>query len=145
MTMVEMNVSELSGVALDWAVAEAVGLKTVVCSPGQYRHDIKGGIHCSTSYGCHFGAPSLFGIDPNEYSPSTDWSQGGPLIEKHNLSLLPQIGGAYYAQWAVPNMDDYEEAELVAPSALLAICRAVVSKELGQAVQIPAELSGVQS
>lgn len=57
MKTIKVKTSELTGAALDWAVAEAEGLKPSKNWTGMY------------------------------YRPSTDWSVTGPLIEKHNVTL----------------------------------------------------------
>jgi hypothetical protein len=52
-----MKTSELTGAALDWAVAKCEG---VLMRWERSTHDEA----------------------PLEYSPSTDWAQGGPIIER---------------------------------------------------------------
>ena len=62
-----MKTSELQGAALDWAVAK--GEKHMVWTDEPLRLPT--------------GEP---------YSPSTDWAQGGPIIEREGLWLQPEIG-----------------------------------------------------
>jgi hypothetical protein len=57
-----MKISELTGAALDWAVAKCEG---VLMRWERSTHDEA----------------------PLEYSPSTDWAQGGPIIEREWIDL----------------------------------------------------------
>lgn len=83
----KVKTSELSGVQLDYAVAVAMGERITVHAPGQRRFDVRDGIHCS-AYGCTFGPRSCFD-DNEDYSPSNDWSQCGPLIEQFQIFIDP--------------------------------------------------------
>lgn len=68
------------------------------------------------------------GRRPEWYSPSTNWAQGGPLIEKYNLDI-DKIGPA---QWlATDNGDTYG----IGDTPLQAICRAVVRAAFGDDVE----------
>lgn len=126
MNMIEVKTAELSGSALDWAVAKAV--------PQKHWPVILGGkVYLDTDY------------DHIPYSPSTDWSQGGPLIQKHGCDLNC-IAPANC--WEANCWDDLvptpglhlQEAE----TPLIAACRAIVAAKLGDVVQVPAELIGEQ-
>lgn len=116
--VVEMQVSGLVGAALDWAVAKVEGV--------EYRHK---GIKCRTRITRrqwhHYTKPN--------FMPSTDWAQGGPLIEKHQISLdVRPLSGkwdAFKDNWV--NKCD---------TPLVAACRAIVSANLGEVVSVPAEL-----
>lgn len=64
--MKEVPIAELTGPALDWAVAKAVGQEIII--------------------------RPVFGLMTPEtlgWRPSTDWSQGGPLIDKFNPIMMP--------------------------------------------------------
>lgn len=93
MSMVKVKTSELIGPALDWAVATAEGIS----------------IHALCAGG--------FAVNCEDYSPSTDWSQGGPLIEKY-------LGGCL----------------LRVDELLLNAMRAIVLEQLGDVVSVPAEI-----
>jgi hypothetical protein len=58
-----MKTRELTGAALDWAVAKAEGKEHVVNAPHKYI-----------------------------FEPSTDWARGGPIIEREKLSVVMQQG-----------------------------------------------------
>lgn len=65
-----MKVAELTGAELDYWVAKAEG-KDVWISP--YRGN------CYTDQ------------DSGKYSPSTDWSQGGPIIQREGIELRKDL------------------------------------------------------
>lgn len=123
--MVEVKTAELVGPALDWAVAEADGadeLKVVPWGDGK-------------TVSCIYWLPDG-GCWANHYSPSTDWSHGGPLIEKHSVWL-----GAPYGSrrcWDASYHTSCEAHDGDTP--LIAACRAIVDAKLGDVVRVPAEL-----
>jgi hypothetical protein len=68
------------------------------------------------------------------WQPSTDWSQGGPIIEREGVSL------EYSAQpekWCACIMADQE---VYGPTALIAAMRCYVASKLGDEVEVPDEL-----
>ena len=112
-----VETSQLSGPALDWAVAEAVGLVAYTQPDG----------------------PVYLPINGEAWSPSTNWSQGGPLIGR--LEVLTQYDDSSW--YAIP-MSEFGVIELYGPTPLIAICRAIVAAELGDDVEVPAELVEVR-
>ncbi|MBD1590232.1 phage protein NinX family protein [Pseudomonas typographi] len=123
---VEVKTQDLEGAALDWAVAKATNapeLKisargTVICT-----YEIPEG-SCWTSF----------------YEPSTDWSQGGPLIEKYGVSLdcIAPLNSWEAFVWGGPSACNGFIAEAETP--LIAACRAIVASVLGDTVSVPREL-----
>lgn len=72
-------------------------------------------------------------------SYSTDWSQGGPLIEKFKIGLLqPNVSpcGEWHSSVWHPDFTDYTHKT----NPLIAACRAIVAAKLGDEVKVPAEL-----
>lgn len=69
--------------------------------------------------------------------PSTDWSQGGPIIEREEIATRPTRFG-----WeAVTEQSDYYSVcRLFGPTALIAAMRCYVASKLGDEVEIPEEL-----
>ena len=100
-----MKPSELTGTALDWVVAKAIGEYKPVAVP----------------------------------SYSTDWAQGGPIIERERITLIhPRWDG-----WTAHKYDDRVEDEsytLDGPTPLIAAMRCYVASKLGDDVDIPEEL-----
>ena len=70
---VEVKTAELSGAALDWAVAKADGLEPMLFPMGRNKYGV---VACSGS-----ASEGDMSVTPCVYS--TDWSQGGPLMDKH--------------------------------------------------------------
>ena len=105
MKTITINTAELSGAALDWAVAVAIGKQPVLWS---------------------------------SWSPSTDWSQGGTLIERHDVWLSSEaIPGPWLASINGCGLE-------TGPTPLIAACRAIVYRVLGDTVDVPAELVEVK-
>jgi hypothetical protein len=175
--MIEVKVAELSGRALDYAVALVEGWQLARNASGRsgdsfarYRDSNAKprwpiGALCVVSpssgkdlhaetvnwdgwllpRGDEPLAPAAFDAMPRY---STDWSQGGPLIDKYKPWLSPPVGdpedGDLYGWDAEIYGDD---GELIADqdgcqTALVAACRAVVQAHLGDTVSVPAELVG---
>lgn len=133
MGMVEVKTAELAGPALDWAVAQCEGVETCwLYGRGLARiHDFHGN--------------RLIEELRPIYSPSTLWSQGGPLIEKCGIGVarfFEPIDGPVMEgmEWAAIWIDD--SVRMDGPTALIAACRAIVAAKLGDTVRVPAALVG---
>ncbi|MEJ5278747.1 phage protein NinX family protein [Pseudomonas sp. MYb541] len=125
----EVRVADLTGKALDWAVAIASGAEEVKTT----EHGIS----------CIYQLPEG-GCWTNLYTPSTDWSQGGLLIDMHRISFVTAGTGPE---------DQYGNEPIVALSSslhykacegsthLIAACRAIVATKLGETISVPAELA----
>lgn len=112
-----MKTAELTGAALDWAVAKCNGDE-----PHLYR--------INTS------EPPIYAIKckNNAFTPAYhyDWSQGGPIVEQKINRLQEITDGLWEAEaWGVI-------AE--GPTALVAAMRCYVAVELGDEVDVPEEL-----
>ena len=125
----KIKTSELEGAALDWAVAKAVGQD--VTEQGVYIQERRAGQDGSVSLTKTWVA----------FSPSTDWSQGGPLIESHDVScsrvdkIITKGGNALY--WMASCPSGFKGLGL---TPLIAACRAIVAAKLGDVVDVPEEL-----
>lgn len=116
-----MKTSELTGAHLDYWVARAEGILAEQLTIRRVQR--------STEYHVVFEpstlAERLMGWKVKRYS--TDWAQGGPLIERHNLEVY-----RWNEEWeAWCNSDEYCRAE----TPLIAICRAVVRSVFGDEVK----------
>jgi hypothetical protein len=109
-----MKTSELTGAALDWAVAKCEGL-TVNIDGGMVRL---------------IGQP--FDRHYDFWAPSTDWEQGGPIIERERIEL--EHDG--HTWWARIRADD----DYTGPTPLIAAMRCYVASKLGDEVEVPEEL-----
>lgn len=126
---VEVNASELVGSALDWAVAQVEKPVNLFC-----LNSVNGG-------------PRNRGNLPHY---STDWAQGGPLLDKYDIALNGGFADGdwdkrvVYATLRDGNHGDYgQKALATGPTRLIAAGRAVVRYKLGDVVQVPAEFVGV--
>lgn len=116
-----MKTSELQGAALDWAVASVEKLPMDLLI---WKDDFP--VVQRTFLGhtdilrCEF---------------STNWAQGGPIIEREEIKLTPPLSGE--SEWfaACGNGD------VAGPTPLVAAMRCFVALCLGDEIEIPAELS----
>ena len=67
-----------------------------------------------------------------KYTPSTDWAQGGPIIEREGLTLTHQTD-----KWAAQTDCDLFS---YGPTPLIAAMRCYVASKLGEIVGVPREL-----
>jgi hypothetical protein len=122
----KIKTEDLTGAALDWAVAKCMGyVEQGVYGPPEFRD--------SEVYLCYCGA-----VLNSCYSPTTDWAQGGPIIERERISIrqwtnVPLVH-AYMPQDDAPWVSD-------GTSPLIAAMRAYVSSRLGDEVEVPEELT----
>lgn len=132
----KVKTAELSGVQLDYAVAKAIGQQLT-----DEDFDKQTGV-------LWFESEHEWRI----WTPSTDWSQCGPLIENYKLSLYLhteyEINGegvydVYEAGCSTDWFVDATTPDPVSTDPKVAICRAVVASKLGDEVDIPDELMEV--
>ena len=129
----KIKTSELTGAALNWAVAK--------CVHESLRH--RYGSPCFNPKTKRvYETEGLQQIGVN-FAPSTDWSQGGPIIEKERLHLLPLVNTLHAdRQWEcsslVPDVGDSVWA--LGHTPLIAAMRCYVASKLGDTVDIPQEL-----
>jgi hypothetical protein len=123
MTM-KIKTSELTGAALDWAVAQAEGFPIIDV---QYKHIYINGER---------GTPFL-GM---RWIPSTDWAQGGPIIERKKIGVEWQsVDKRWTAALCYDRRKDMWSIEY-GPTPLIAAMRCHVASKLGDEVEIPEEL-----
>ena len=115
-----MKTTELSGVALDWAVAKCEG----------YAPFTDGISWIIDSAGAYEQLPRY----------STNWSQGGPIIERDVICLTH----SKYDCWTATGQDSTDlDAPLYqedGPTPLIAAMRCFVASKLGDEVELPKEL-----
>lgn len=103
-----MKTSELTGAALDWAVQKAEG----------------------------YVQPNSVEFALNYFKPSTDWSQGGPIIEREDIAVWPDDEeGGWFASSCGGRGMDYK-----GPTPLIAAMRCYLASKLGDNINIPEEL-----
>ena len=111
-----MKTSELTGAALDWAVAKCEGIDYM-------KDDVR-----------------FRGAYARKYS--TDWSQGGAIIEREKIDVM-WCGDRWCAYTADAECTTGEVRQLVTEGAtpLIAAMRGYVASKLGDEVELPEELA----
>ena len=110
----KIKVSEATNLQLDWAVAHCQNLQL---HTEQY-------------------VVGVAGEDGTYYQPSTDWAQGGPIIEQEKIQVQ---WDALLKSWTSRDKKDGYISH-VGPTALIAAMRRYISSRLGDEVEIPEEL-----
>ena len=72
-------------------------------------------------------------------SYSTDWAQGGPIIERERISLFEDVN-----DWSAKASIDHPlwDKRWAGPTPLIAAMRCFVASKLGDTIEIPNELTG---
>lgn len=109
----KVKVSELQGTALDWAVAKCDGL---------VNED-----------GLDIGF-----IRDGAFTPSTDWAQGGPIIERECICVELSMDAPIWC--ANKGLGRYHH---FGPTPLIAAMRCYVASKLGDQIELPEELNHV--
>lgn len=129
----KIKTSELIGPALDWVVAKCEGRE-----PGHYL-----GVVRATAHPDFPDSAPMFGPD---LQYSTDWAQGGRLIDREKLCVgyQHQLDPAYVPLldpaticWARTTAGGYLK---YGPTLLIAAMRCFVASRLGDEVDVPDEL-----
>ena len=116
-----MKTNELTGVALDWAVAMCEGLE-----------------FDESNQPIWFDADGL-GVPCVPYTPSTDWAQGGPIIEREKISVNPS--SLPCNDWIADTKKINEKTHQYGLTPLIAAMRCYVASKLGAEVDVPKELT----
>ena len=121
-----MKTSELTGTALDWAVAKCEGHDQFVQHTPHLRV-------------YHQRTDSLSSYTVT-FCPSTDWTRGGPLIERECIDIMFE-GPEWYAYMRYEAADGYNRTlQYDGPTPLIAAMRCFVASKLGAEVDVPDEL-----
>lgn len=115
---VEVKIWDLEGAALNWAVAFA---------------ENEGGLNVIPGW-------RMVALHNALYAPSSDWSQGGPLIEKHMVRTHYAADTEKRADAGCIAQTWRPYAEAYGRTLLIAACRAIVTAKLGETINVPAEL-----
>lgn len=117
-----MKTSELTGSALDWAVAKCEGLRVYQIWPEQIN------ITINKSW--------------EKYEPSVSWSQGGPIVDREFITLRTNacVAGHWAAFIDFGGSNTNVKARRSGPTPLIAAMRCYVASKLGDEVELPEEL-----
>ena len=128
----KIKVAEAKGIVLDWMVARAEGYAV-------YHNEYLNGWKMPG-----FWISGYFPRDGNAwvylsaYSPSTDWSIAGPIIEREGIGLLaPKQSpcGLWHASLLHPDISEW-----TGPTPLIAAMRCFCASRLGEEVDVPEKL-----
>lgn len=115
-----MKTSELTGAALDWAVAKC-------------DKDMLELYYCDDEPLYLEEAPDYH----QEWSPSTNWAQGGPIIEREWLDVTPWPNESdEEIRWQC-NQHDVPDCCYYGPTPLIAAMRCLVASKMGNEIEIP--------
>jgi len=132
----KIKTSELTGPALDWAVAKCMGFQTARMVRGHgYTPDTNlAKAKYYTSNDVQQGQLGT-GFARSAFNPSTDWAQGGPIIEREKIGTFWNQGREEWQSYPIkPQPSHY------GPTPLIAAMRCYVASKLGDEVEIPEEL-----
>jgi hypothetical protein len=125
----KIKTNKLTGAALDWAVAKCEGHSVFIKhAPVQIMYTPK-------------GKRSWY-----IYTPSTNWSQSGPIIEREGIELLCNTSALQAAAYKNANPDwfaclKFKRADhWHGTTPLIAAMRCYVASKLGDNIDIPEEL-----
>ena len=116
----KLRTADLIGAALDWAVAKCEGNPNGWC-------------------GMVIGRPMSY-----VFKPSTNWAQGGPIIEREKITLdyFPDGGHPCGGEWLAQVWDGNGNPtkEKMGATILFAAMRCYVASKLGDEIEVPDEL-----
>jgi len=127
----KLKTTELQDYAFDWAVAKSLGLHVTMTRGGWFVFD-------SDAY-------SEFRNDYNDdklqsFRPSTNWAQGGPIIEREWLDVTPWPNESDEdLRWQCKQHDSID-CVAFGPTPLIAAMRCYVASQLGDEVEVPDEI-----
>lgn len=113
MPLIATPVPELSGDALDWAVAKLENPQWW----DEYPEEMN-------------GLNALCMDDGDEYHPSSQWVQGGPIIERERIELIGDGDDGWLAC-------DHLHPPLSGRTLLVAAMRCYVAGKLGDTIEVP--------
>lgn len=130
-----IKTEELSGTALDWAVAEALD-DYCVRRASEAGYAWGEGDPLIVVPSDHNQCFWIFGED--DWSPSINWVQGGPLVDEYDVWLAGPASidsvGDCHAAW-VDGTGPIAHGE----TKLIAAMRAIVAAKLGKEMDVPEE------
>jgi hypothetical protein len=115
----KLKTSELTGALLDYWVAKAEGLDPCIVN------DVDGIAQCTTGYF-------------ETFSPSTNWAQCGPIIDRERITILfhPEEWQASVGDY-IPMLDN-DPPHGTGTTPLIAAMRALVASKFGD--EVPDEI-----
>lgn len=113
----KIKTSELTDTALDWAVIVANGQNAAYWLEMYLTEGRR--VFCAR--------------------PSTEWLQGGPIVEREKIATVPLLE-CWEAQYENEQREDRNYIIFSGPTPLIAAMRCFVASKLGDEVDVPNEL-----
>lgn len=153
----KIKTKDLTGSALDWAVAKATQIPLYQCGegwPGNHVVNEESLRRPIVTVGLtgHMLLEGPKASENKEWSPSTDWAQGGALIEREITKIFRNVGGTWSAMILkdvpIPPEDRGTSLALTqrmqwnaaGVTPLIAAMRCFCASRLGDEINIPEEL-----
>ena len=114
---IQTKTTELTGAALDWAVAKCLGY---LGTPDEWL--------------------ALYNDGTGQEHFSNNWSESGPIIEREFITI-DQKGASICACIDAPDGHECNDIWANGPTPLIAAMRVYVASKLGDEVEIPEELA----
>jgi hypothetical protein len=111
--MPKVKVSEATGVVLDWLVNQCEGGRWEAAESFRNYHEDE--------------------AEQGRFHYSTNWAQGGPIIEREKLQVYASV-----TQWT--SCDNFGNRQAFGPTPLIAAMRCYVASKLGDEVEVPQEI-----
>ena len=123
----KIKTSDLTLLALDWAVAECEKMDIEIRPAGACGRPL-------------YVLAAEAGRTPWTWTPTTSWHQGGPIIEREkiNLNCGDDTWGVAEGVWEAAHPRGMNVS--FGPTPLIAAMRCYVASKLGDEVDIPEEL-----
>ena len=126
----KIKTSEATPIQLDWAVARCNGKTLHYFVDDWFKKDPWLAVNGEADQPLH------------SYTPTTDWGQGGPIIEREFIQLGGGITNNEPRWFAFRAKDDRSGAyKGHGPTPLIAAMRCYVASRLGDEVDVPEELT----
>jgi hypothetical protein len=143
----KIKTTDLTGAALDWAVAKALGANLTtahehfrrIAASAWSEEKIAAQLSKMDNYPCWVNT-----VGNSEPIPaySTNWAQGGPIIDREDISFRVEFDGrartVHAEKW--PDYSKPCEGRGIGPDHLIAGMRCFVASRLGDGVDVPEEL-----
>ena len=108
----KIKTSEAKDQVLDYLVAQCEGIETK-----------------------NYSGALTIRYDGDWWQPSTDWAQGGPIIERKRIGIVPSEDDANV--WVGSMFEPDWKFNRTGPTPLIAAMRCYVASKLGDEVEVP--------
>lgn len=136
--MANIKTSELTGLALDWAVAQCEWdrlFRVRIARPDNWDQAAYLENGSDDRWQIRAQVPNVAWFADYAFWPSVDWSQAGPIIERERIS----VDSSYTGQWVADTVESRNKFTItrVGPTPLVAAMRCYVASKMGATVDVP--------